>query len=1407
MALGRKNLDKQLYQKREREKELAAIKFTLQALNSKELLDQALQLIVNYLPQAWQYPEYTVAQIIFDDKEYLSNAFAFSQWKQEQFFNTVDGKSGSIAIFYTKEFRTIDEGPFMIEERDLINNLAFMIGSAANRRTTSRILYDHKERLKELQCINQTAEILRLSNSIEDALNKICAIIPPAWQYPEFTVARIKFGDFFFQSKNFYESSWFQSHPFETHGRKGLIEVYYLKEFPSDYEGPFMKEERHLINNLAGLISGSATKYDFEKLIHQNTERVKELDGINITSEIIMQGLSFDVTLQKICSVLSLSWQYPNDTVSRIVYGNKVFISSDSFNETPWKQSKNFVTIENIKGSIEIFYLKEFPIEFEGPFLHEERNLINNLAILVSGYINTNRARDVIGVLPYRSVEMHDRKRYSEVLERKRLPLPPLQEFFDKRAIDKYIYLDMMRYKVKEILFVATLYDAFILDNEDGFFEQFMGEIYQYTLFSIPRITGVSSPAEALELIQHTRFDLVIIMLGTDKAATFDLSQKIKKIYSDIPVYLLLNKIGAPDDHVKPVTTAEGIDKIFVWNGDAKVFFAIVKVTEDAVNLENDTNVGLVRVILLVEDSPDYYSRYLTQLYSIVFGQVQHLIASVKNELDKISKMRSRPKIVLATNYEEAVHIFNKYKDHILCVISDVEFEKEGVYSNQSGISFVKYVRSQISALPIALQSSDKLYMTRADEMKVTFINKNADNLFDELKRFVNYHLGFGHFVFRNKEGESIGVAHDLKDFIDLLATVPDESIEYHALRNQFSIWLMSRGEIKLAKMLNPVQVYYFETITEFRTYIIATIRRAITDKQKGKIIDFDDSDLEHERNIISLATGSMGGKGRGLAFINTLISNFDFSEYAPDINLCTPLTMIIGTDEFELFMKHNALYSMVFGDQDHNTLKQAFVKAELSSKLLERLRKILERKENPLAIRSSSLSEDSLTQPFSGVFDTYLLPNNHPDFNVRFEQLTTAIKLVYLSIYSKEARNYYATIHHKVEDEKMAVVIQDLVGKAYDNVFYPQISGVAQSYNFYPFAHMKPEEGFAVMAVGLGEYVVKGACSYRFSPKYPDIVLSSPEDQMKQSQVYFYAVDMARKDLDLIGEGEHAGLCRLDISNAKKHGTLNHCASTYDFENSRLLPGLDIDGPLVINFANILKYNYIPLAKTIDVILNAVKNALGSPVEIEFAVDIDKDDQGKASFYLLQIKPLVGNQLNFDIDVSTIDRDKLILYASASLGNGHVTDICDIIFVEPETFDKMQTLEMVNEIEEINHKMIIENRKYILIGPGRWGTRDRFLGIPVVWSQISYARAIVEMSLDDFPLEASLGSHFFHNVVSMNVGYLAVQKHSSNDFINWNLINAQQLISKTKYFKHIRCSMPLDIIMDGQKRIAAFAL
>jgi len=1138
-------------------------------------------------------------------------------------------------------------------------------------------------------------------------------------------------------------------------------------------------------------------KGDYKKLLAERKERLKELACINKTTNILKEGKSVEESLQQIVMILPEAWQYPEYTVSRITFDKKKFTSSN-FKETEWVQQQTFTTIEEKEGIVEVFYTKPFPEEDEGPFLKEERDLIINLANLITGFINSQKAREFIQKSRFqKTLESHRKKDDKFPLTSRLL----LQQFLNRHNADRDLFHDLMPFKVKEILLVANLYDAYSIEGEGRFSDHIQGEYHQLNLTSTPRVTGVLSEEEVFNRLRLKHYDLIILVVGVDRITPMKLCKKIKKQYPYIPTFLLLN--NRHDIPYVQDEKAKGnpFNQYFIWTGESRLFFAMVKLLEDKVNIQNDAEIGLTRVILLVEDSSEYYSRYLPLLYNLILEQTKHLLEDVgTDDMYKVIKLRARPKILLATTYEEAMEIFNSYRDFLLCAISDVRFPSKGKLDNRAGFRLIQYIKEQLPNLPTVLQSSDPANATNAHELNSSFINKNSETLLHDLQSFINYYLGFGHFVYRDKKGRQIAVAKSMKEFENYLRTIPDDSLVYHAMKNHFSLWLMARGEIEIAKIINPMKISDFRDLKELREILLKIIKKRRVEQERGKIVSFEESDVLDESNIVSIAAGSLGGKGRGLAFINTLIYKFDFGRLTPHIHVRTPVTCIIGTEEFDIFMDRNHLRERVMTESNYKKIQQMFLNANFSDNLEIKLRVILNLIVKPIAIRSSSLLEDSMTQPFSGIFRTYLLSNDNADFEMRFKRATDAIKLVYASIYSPNARTYFEAVNHKIEEEKMAIVIQEVVGKQHDEYFYPHISGTAQSHNYYPVAHMKPEEGFAVAALGLGQYVMEGEKAYRFSPSYPNLEIISTKNLVKSSQVHFYAVHLYKPEIDL-QEGEDAGLIKLDISEAENHKTLTHLASVYNPENDTITPGLDRHGPRVINFTNILKYEYIPLADTIKLVLDIVKEALGSPVEIEYAVDLTKDKEGKASFYLLQIKPLVGSRNDYRFNLDKIPDEKIWLYCEKSMGNGLVDTLVDVIFVKTEHFDITKTVEMTYEIERLNQEMLKKDKKYILIGPGRWGTRDRFIGIPVAWPQISNAKVIVEMSMEDFPLDASLGSHFFHNVTSMNVGYFSVNHTSLSDRINWDVLNRQKIVEETNYIKHIQFEKPVVIMMDGKQR------
>ena len=978
-----------------------------------------------------------------------------------------------------------------------------------------------------------------------------------------------------------------------------------------------------------------------------------------------------------------------------------------------------------------------------------------------------------------------------------------LHKIYKRKKSDRDIFQELMPFKIKEILLIANYYDAYIIEREGQFTDKIFGEYLQVNLYTAPRFTSVASEQEALKILSERHIDLIIIMAGLDKQTPLAISCNLKSLYPGISQLMLVNNnADLAYFHTIEDKLSETIERLFVWNGSTKIFLVMAKYLEDKMNLERDTRMGGIRVILLVENSARYYSRYLPILYTEVMTQTQKLIQSEPSDSDMsiVMKIRIRPKVILVSSFEEAVEIIDRYKENLIGVISDVRYKRNGVEDENAGIELIKYVARTDDKIPCLLQSRDMENEAKAQKLGAAFIDKNSPTLALDIKSFIKKYLGFGDFIFRNGNGEPIDKATSIEEFKQKLLSIPDDSLAYHSIRNEISTWLMARREITLAKHLRRYRFEDFKTPDIARQFILSTFEKSELKKIKGRIINFNPKLVDSNRYITRLGKGSFGGKGRGMAFLSNFIENVDLKKLIPNLKIEIPKTAIIGSDEFDNFIENNNLIGVIYSERTYDEVKSAFISSPLPSSLKAKLRSYLEIITRPLAVRSSGLFEDSLGQPFAGVYSTYLIPNNHPDFERRVEDLENAVRLVWSSIYTDSSKAYFNAIDSMIEEEKMAVIIQEVIGNEYNGKYYPNISGVAQSFNFYPFSYIKPEDGFAVIALGLGAYVVGGEKTHRFCPRYPKLQLASIQDMARDSQKHFYAIDMTYSEYNLVRDGEQATIKSYDLKTIEQDGNLQHCASIFDYMNDRIGFDFSVRGPRIVNFPDILQYDYIPLASSLDILLNIFSQAMGAPVEMEFAVNRENDEW---IFYLLQIKPLIKNDYHMDIDNENIDFDKAILRADKGMGNGRLSDISDIIYVDPEKFDRLKTEQIAEEVKYFNDKLKTTDSGYILIGPGRWGTRDRMTGIPVLWSDISKAKVIVEQGLKDFPLDASLGSHFFHNVTSMNVGYFAIPYEAGNSFIRFDRIEQQELVEEKEFVKHVRFRHPLTVFMDGKKQIS----
>jgi DNA-binding NarL/FixJ family response regulator len=903
-----------------------------------------------------------------------------------------------------------------------------------------------------------------------------------------------------------------------------------------------------------------------------------------------------------------------------------------------------------------------------------------------------------------------------------------------------------------------------------------------------------------------SKYDMVILMAGLDFDTPLELARTMKAHNPDVPILLLAmnNSSLAELDPDRPECKAV-IDRIFVWNGYSKLFVAMIKYMEDLHNVDNDTQIGMVPVILLVEDSIRYYSRYLPVLYSVVLNQTKLLVEEERSvETNKIIRLRWRPKILLAANYEEALDLFQRYEPFLLTVISDIRYPVNGIEDPEAGFKFLSDVKARRPDTPVFLQSSENSNRNKAYAMGAAFADKNSNTLVHELIAYFQTHLGFGPFVFRKPDGGELSRAATMDEFETRLKTIPDDSLFYHGRRNNFSTWLMARGEARIARILRSYSADDFDTADAMRNYLIGSIDKIKTARMRGSIPILDPKNPDSGKTDLSaflpnkllrLGGGSVGGKGRGLAFIGSLIENFAFTNLSKKMEIQIPYTAFIGIDEFEKYMEQNDLWDFLWFNMSEADIKKMFLSLPLDYDLVDRLRMFLGTTDRPLAVRSSGLFEDMLIVPFSGVYDTYIIPNSNPDLERRLAELCDAVRLIYASLYSESARQYFEAVSYKIEEERMAVIIQEFAGTRHGKWYYPIISGIAQSYNYYPFSSLKPDDGLCVAGIGHSCHVVNGGASYRFSPKYPKIDATVSGSRIDGTQRTFYALDMENPGLNLL-EGADATLKCLDISEAESNEDFAITASTLNREDDRLEPGTGGAGPRIINFAPLLKYDLFPFAEVLDAVLKISSKSMGLPVEIEFAVSKHNETR---IVYLLQIKPLVQNTGKQEININMQDIDKYFVISGKSMGNGRDTTISDIVWVDPETFSPRHTVVIAKEIEELNNMLKTQGLHYVLVGPGRWGTRDFSLGIPVIFPQISSARVIIETNLSNFSVESSQGSHFFHNVTSMNIGYLSVSPGRNKDHIDWEWLKSLHCEKKTQFCRWSKTTEPLDIMMDGR--------
>ncbi len=968
----------------------------------------------------------------------------------------------------------------------------------------------------------------------------------------------------------------------------------------------------------------------------------------------------------------------------------------------------------------------------------------------------------------------------------------------------------LMPCRVREVLLVSSAYDAFLLEEDGPLTRRVFATFSELDLSWAPRITHASSSADALALLKRRPFQLVLVATSLQGVDAAEVGRAIREQHPDLPIVLMVfdeAQLAGFDEPDAPSC----FDEVFLWSGDAGMLIAVVKLIEDSLNVQHDVKGGDVQVILVVEDRVRTYSNFLALLYPEMLRQSRSLVAEGVNEWHRLLRIHARPKIILVKTFEQAIQICDRWADNLMGVISDVSFPRDGREQEDAGVELARIVRQRDDPPPMLLQSTDPSVIEQARELDVWFVDKNAPDFMTTVRRFLQEQLGFGEFKFLADDGHTITTARSVREMAEALDTVPLESILHHARRHDFSRWLKARSMFQIARHTRGVYISDFRTPDRIRSYLQDVLHEASDHDQAGVVTDLAAGARSPSNRFMRLGSGSIGGKARSIGFVSALLVRSQLLDRFPDLEIRIPKTVAISVEEFDAFMSRVDLRS-IEGKDDADVRRQ-MMEVPLSPELLAELREAYAELQGPLAVRSSSLREDARFQPFAGVYATYMLPNNHPDPEVRFSELGRAIKSVYASMFAHRARKYAAGRPHSAEDEKMAVIVQQVVGQQFGDRFYPHISGVAQSFNYYPIGAQQANEGLAVIVLGMGQMAVSGAGGLRFSPAHPNVLpqFSRPQQVLKNSQQQFYALDLSSPIVDL--SADPSELLRLwDLKTAEEDGTLLLAGSVYCQQDNAIREGLALKGPRVITFNNVLKWDAIPLAEAIQELLKVVGGAMSSEVEIEFAVDMGDwgrhvSDVRRAHvprLYVLQARPMAGPENeSADFDIGELDEEEVVIRTERSLGNGRIEDVRDVVYVSDSDLTSADTPQVAREIHEVDQELGEHGRRYLLIGPGRWGSADASLGIPVDWPQICHARVIVETPLRGEFLESSQGTHFFHNLTTARIGYLTVTPQA-DAFIDQAWLDALPAAREAGRVRHVRLDAPLRIMLDGRNGRAA---
>lgn len=961
-------------------------------------------------------------------------------------------------------------------------------------------------------------------------------------------------------------------------------------------------------------------------------------------------------------------------------------------------------------------------------------------------------------------------------------------------------FKNLMTHRIFNVLIIANPYDAFMLEDDGRVDEKIFNEYTELGLRYPPTFTQVSTMVEASEVLSTTSIDLVICMPGNADNDAFTVARAVKREFPDIPCVVL-----TPFSHgITQRIMNEDLsifEYVFCWLGNTNLILSIIKLIEDKMNLEHDIDEAGVQMILLVEDSIRFYSSILPNLYSYILTQSQSFATEALNSHTATLRMRGRPKVVLARTYEEAMDYFVRFPENILGVISDCRFPKGGVKDSEAGLKLLSEFHRRAPFLPLIMESSETENAEKAEKLGFRFIDKNSKKMNIDLRNVMAEHMGFGDLIFRDpKTHEEIRRIRNLKELQDNIFSIPNDSMLYHLSRNHVSRWLCARAIFPVSEFLKTVTLEKLRDVDQHRQIIFDAIVQYRHMKNVGTVAVFKRDRFDAYSHFARIGDGSLGGKGRGLAFLDNIIKTHpEFNEFE-GVKVSIPKTVVLCTDVFDQFMDNNNLYQLALSDAPDEEILQAFIKAQLPDQFIDDFKTFFEAIRHPIAIRSSSLLEDSHYQPFAGIYSTYMIPYL-ADKDEMLRMLAAAIKSVYASVYFKDSKAYMTATRNVIDQEKMAVILQEVVGKQYGDHFYPNFSGVLRSINYYPLGYEKSEEGIASLALGLGKYIVDGGQTLRVSPYHPTQVLqtSDMEIALRQTQTQFYALDMKRVGVDFkVDDGFN--ILKLKVKDAENDGALNFIASTYDANDRVIRDGLYDGGRKIVSFNGVLRHGVFPLPELLKLSMHNGADSMRRPVEIEFACTLNDDRTGE--FYLLQIRPIVDSKQVLDQDIMTIPDDKCLLRSHNSLGHGVSDDIVDVVYVKTdENFTASDNPVVAMEVERINKKFLADGKNYVLVGPGRWGSSDSWLGVPVKWPHISAAKLIVETTLKNYSVDPSQGTHFFQNLTSFGVGYFTIDENKGMGFFRKEILDAMPAVEETPHVRHVRFSKPLHIMMDGMKQ------